>query len=59
MQPLQPSGPRLTHGARTISSGVSRANVVIGLMVISDRACGLSPGALTTGLMRVLGPINK
>lgn len=31
----------------------------MGPMVISDRACGRSPGALTTGLMRVLGPMNR
>jgi hypothetical protein len=51
-------GPRSTHGART-TSGVSHAKVVSGPMVISEPACGRSPGALTTGLMRVLGPINK
>lgn len=45
-------GVRSTHGARTTSSGVSRAKVVIGPMVISDRACGRSPGALITRLMR-------
>jgi hypothetical protein len=44
-----------THGAHTTSSGVSRANVVIGPMVISERACGRSPGAVTTGLILVLG----
>lgn len=31
--------PSSTHGARTTSSGLSRANVVIGPMVISDSAC--------------------
>jgi hypothetical protein len=31
-------GPRSMHGARTTSSGVSRANVVSGPMVISERA---------------------
>lgn len=48
---------RSTHGARTTSSGVSRANVVIGPMVISERVCGRSPGAVTTGLILVLGPM--
>jgi hypothetical protein len=52
-------GLRSPHGALTTSSGVSRANVTIGPMVISDRTCGRFPGALATGLMRVLGPMDK
>jgi hypothetical protein len=49
----------LHASSRTTSSGVSRAYVTIGPMAISDRACRRSPGAVTTGLMRVLGPMNK
>jgi hypothetical protein len=56
-QPPVLGGPRSTDGARTTSSGVSRANVVSGPMEISERACGRSPGAVITGLMRVLGPM--
>lgn len=48
-----------THGDRITSSGVSRANVVSSPMVISERACGRLPGSVTTGLMRVLGQMNR
>ncbi len=43
------SAHRSTHSARTTSSGASRAKVVSGPMVISDRPYGRSAGAVTPG----------
>ncbi len=50
---------RSRHDARPTSSGVSKANIAIDPAVTSDHACGGSPGASSTGLMRWLDRVSR